>query len=100
MNEPVPVPHSSLREQALVLLESGQHSGNCLLCALHRMLLNRGPFTLSNDLEVVVSPQAEGSGVEPWLLDYEGTRIHFPDDRDLAPREPFIRWHREQVFRG
>ena len=47
-----------------------------------------------------MSPQAEGAGLEPWLLDYEGTTIHSPVDRDLAPREPFIQWHRELGFRG
>ncbi len=71
------------------------------LCSLHHQLFDRGVFTLSDRLEVLVSEYANGStGFEEWLLRFHGKQISIPQRRSYYPEEASIAWHIKEVFKG
>ena len=71
------------------------------LCSLHHKLFDRGVFTLSAKLEVLVSEYANGSvGFEEWLMEFHGKEISFPQRRAYHPNENFTGWHLKEVFKG
>lgn len=71
------------------------------LCSLHHKLFDRGVFTLSEQLEVLVSEYANGSvGFEEWLMEFHGKEINFPQRHAYYPHEDFIGWHLKEVFKG
>lgn len=71
------------------------------LCSLHHKLFDRGAFTLSGKLEILVSDDAYGSvGFEEWLMKFHGEKISFPQRRSYYPHESFIKWHIREVFKG
>lgn len=71
------------------------------LCALHHKLFDRGAFTLSDTLEVLVSDRANGyHGFREWLLQYQGERIRHPQRSQYSPDFQFVSWHTNEVFMG
>ncbi len=71
------------------------------LCSLHHKLFDRGVFTLSEHLEVLVSEYANGSvGFEEWLMRFHGRTINFPQRHSYYPQGNFIGWHMKEVFKG
>ena len=51
------------------------------LCSLHHKLFDRGAFTLSNQLQILVSDDTHGSvGFQEWLLRFHGTESTFRKD--------------------
>ena len=71
------------------------------LCSLHHKLFDRGAFTLSQQLEILVSDDAHGSvGFEEWLMRFHGEEINFPQRQSYYPHESFIDWHIREVFQG
>ena len=71
------------------------------LCSLHHKLFDRGAFTLSDQLEIMVSDDAHGSvGFEEWLMRFHGEKINFPQRQSYYPHESFIDWHIREVFQG
>lgn len=71
------------------------------LCVLHHKLFDRGAFTLSRRLEILVSDDAHGSvGFQEWLIRFHGQQINFPQRRSYYPHESFIGWHVREVFKG
>ena len=71
------------------------------LCSLHHKLFDRGVFTLSAKLEILVSEYAYGSvGFEEWLMEFHGKEINFPQRQAYHPREDFTKWHLREVFKG
>ena len=71
------------------------------LCSLHHKLFDRGAFTLSQQLEILVSDDAHGSvGFEEWLMRFHGEQISFPQRRSYSPHASFIDWHIREVFQG
>ena len=71
------------------------------LCSLHHKLFDRGAFTLSQQLEILVSDDAHGSvGFEEWLRRFHGEQISFPQRRSFYPAPEFIGWHVREVFQG
>ena len=70
------------------------------LCSLHHKLFDRGVFTLSTQLEVLVSEYANGSvGFEEWLMKFHGRKINFPQRRSYYPETESINWHLNEVFK-
>ncbi len=70
------------------------------LCSLHHKLFDRGVFTLSPQLEVLVSEYANGSvGFEEWLMKFHEKKIHSPQRSTYRPHENFIEWHIKEVFK-
>ena len=71
------------------------------LCSLHHKLFDRGAFTLSSQLQILVSDDAHGSvGFEEWLMRFHGREISFPQRQSYYPQEDFIGWHVREVFHG
>jgi putative restriction endonuclease len=71
------------------------------LCSLHHKLFDRGAFTLSDNLEIMVSDRANGrEGFQEWLLRFHGTRIHSPQRATYVPNSDFRIWHVREVFKG
>lgn len=71
------------------------------LCSLHHRLFDRGAFTLSDKLEVLVSEWANGTtGFQEWLMAFHGKEINFPQRETYYPHEAFRRWHTKEVFKG
>ena len=71
------------------------------LCSLHHKLFDRGAFTLSEQREIRVSNDVDGSvGVEEWLKKFEGEKINPPHSQSHYPEVKFISWHIKEVFKG
>ena len=71
------------------------------LCSLHHKLFDRGAFTLSKQLEIMVSDEAYGSiGFQEWLMSFHGEKISFPQRESYYPEVEFIGWHIKEVFKG
>ncbi|MDE0078179.1 MAG: HNH endonuclease [Caldilineaceae bacterium] len=71
------------------------------LCSLHHKLFDRGAFTLSNELEILVSDEAHGSvGFQEWLMCFHGEKLNFPQRQTYYPNDNFTRWHVKEVFQG
>lgn len=71
------------------------------LCSLHHKLFDRGAFTLSQELEVLVSDEAHGSvGFREWLKNFHGKKINFPQRQSYRPDGNYIGWHVKEVFKG
>ena len=71
------------------------------LCSLHHKLFDRGAFTLSEERQILVSKDADGSvGFEEWLMKFHGEKINFPQRMSYYPAVEFIGWHVKEVFKG
>lgn len=71
------------------------------LCTLHHKLFDRGAFTLSPELEIMVSDRAHGSqGFDQWLLRFHGHQIQPPQRVSYLPDQSFRNWHVREVFKG
>ncbi len=70
------------------------------LCSLHHKLFDRGVFTISPLMQVLVSESANGSAMfEHVVLDFHGRELNRPLRAEYAPRETFLEWHVAEVFR-
>ena len=57
------------------------------LCVLHHKLFDRGAFTLSKYLDILVSSDAGGSaGFQEWLMRYHGQKLNLPQRQSLFSR--------------
>ena len=71
------------------------------LCVMHHKLFDRGAYTLSKRLEILVSDDAHGTkGFQEWLMDFHGQTINFPQRPTYYPEMDFIGWHVREVFQG
>ena len=71
------------------------------LCVMHHKLFDRGAFTLSKRLEILVSDDAHGTkGFQEWLMDFHRQKINFPQRQSYYPEVEFIGWHVREVFQG
>ena len=71
------------------------------LCVLHQRLFDRGAFTLTKQLQIMVSDEAYGSaGFQEWLMRYHGQTLSFPQRKSYCPNERYISWHVKEVFQG
>lgn len=69
------------------------------LCSLHHKLFDQGVFTLSEQLEVLVSEYANGStGFGKWLMRFHGKKINPPQSQMYYPRINFIDSHFREDF--
>jgi len=71
------------------------------LCVLHQRLFDRGAFSLSDGLQIMVSDEANGSaGFQEWLMRFHGQQLKFPQRPSYYPDERFVSWHVKEVFQG
>jgi len=71
------------------------------LCTLHHKLFDRGAFTFSDEMKILVSDRANGSeAFNKWLLNYHGQRLSTPNRTIYQPSMSFRTWHVREVFKG
>ena len=71
------------------------------LCAMHHKLFDRGAFSISTEMKIMVSDEANGSlGFNEWLMSFHRKDIRRPQRATSYPKEEFISWHIREVFRG
>jgi putative restriction endonuclease len=71
------------------------------LCSLHHKLFDRGVFTISDSMSVIVSESAHGTrGFQEWVVAYHGKEIRPPQRPNYYPHEDWISWHVREVFQG
>jgi putative restriction endonuclease len=76
-------------------------SNGLALCSMHHKLLDRGAFTVDEELRMLVSQEVSGSsGLEEQLMRFHGKGIRGPQAREFLPAREFLRWHKVEVFRG
>ncbi len=69
------------------------------LCSIHHKLLDVGAFTINHNHEVLVSPKANGAGIDTILIKYQHQRISEPQLTHQYPKPEFLDWHVQEVFK-
>lgn len=70
------------------------------LCAIHHKLFDQGAFTLNSNREILVSNKVNGTtGLQEFLLDFQGNKITLPHKLEYQPKASFVAWHVREVFR-
>ncbi len=70
------------------------------LCSFHHLALDSGAIGLDHSRRIVVSCDVTGSTqIEELLYQYEGKTIQAPQPGISVPREEYIEWHQNQVFK-
>ena len=78
-----------------------KESNGLSLCVLHHRLFDRGVIGINENLEVVISEYANGSGgFNNMVLQYKNRVINSPISEDYIPNSQFISWHLKEVFKG
>jgi putative restriction endonuclease len=75
-------------------------SNGVALCVLHHKMLDKGALHIDEQLRLLVSEAVHGS--DPHLRDLtrlHGSRLQHPQREAYRLREPFVQWHRDEVFR-
>jgi putative restriction endonuclease len=71
------------------------------LCALHHKLFDRGAFTVSTEMDILLSEHLHGhGGFDRHLLEFHGKPIRRPPNPNYLPGERFLSWHHQEVFRS
>ncbi len=71
------------------------------LCAMHHKLFDRGAFSISDKMIIMVSDEANGTlGFNEWLMTFHKHEIRKPQKMICYPKIEFITWHIREVFRG
>jgi putative restriction endonuclease len=70
------------------------------LCSLHHKFLDVGAFTVDADHRFIVSPKANGPGLQEALLSYQGTVLQYPTKKNHYPEHEFLDWHVNEVFKA
>lgn len=71
------------------------------LCSQHHKVFDLGAFTVTPDDAMIVCSQelAGGRGLR-WLLDFHGERLRPPQSPSYRPRDEYLDWHRNNIFKG
>ncbi len=78
-----------------------EENNGLALCSLHHKLFDRGAFTITAKMKMVVSETAHGShGMDEWLLAFHGKDIRPPQRSSYYPKVNFVNWHVKEVFKG
>ena len=68
---------------------------------MHHKLFDRGVYTLTDSMKMIVSEDAHGTnGFEEWVMRFHGKTIRLPQSPTYKPNETFLDWHVKEVFRG
>ena len=80
----------------------GPDEGNngLALCTVHHHLLDKGAYTIRENMTIEVSPRPTGGqSLQKWLKDFDGSRIAKPTDASCEPNPAYLNWHRREVFK-
>ena len=70
------------------------------LCVLHHKAFDLGAFTVQCDGRTIVcSQQLSGSTNVDWLIGFHGKRLRKPQSSEYRPRQKYLDWHRDTIFR-
>jgi len=70
------------------------------LRALHHRMFDRGAFTISENLRILISQRVYGTkGISEWLLRYHDQYMLKPQSKMFFPDSEYLMWHKNQVFR-
>lgn len=75
-------------------------SNGLALCALHHKAFDLGAFTLDSDGRILISADVCGVGVEDAIGRYHNRPIRPRAGDGGMPTDRYLKWHRDQVFRG
>lgn len=64
------------------------------LCRLHHWAYDTGWLAISDEYKVLVTDNPEVEGYEEFAQ-YEGVKLHIPENEDLQPHVRYLRAHRE-----
>jgi putative restriction endonuclease len=71
------------------------------LCCLHHKLFDIGAFTLGEERRVLISEQAHGTQqFDEILMRHHGRHLNAPVRAEHHPAQPYVEWHRSEVFKG
>jgi len=75
-------------------------SNGIALCVMHHRGLDRGAFTLDDQLQVEVSPRMvkEAARDSDLFWRYQGVKLELPERSDHRPHSAHVDWHRREVF--
>jgi putative restriction endonuclease len=78
-----------------------EEANGLALCTLHHKLFDRGVFTLSSSMSVIVSEAADGTrGFQEWVVTFHDKAIRPPQRPTYYPDENWVAWHVREVFQG
>jgi putative restriction endonuclease len=78
-----------------------EESNGLALCTLHHKLFDRGVFTLSDKMNVIVSESAHGTrGFQEWVIAFHGKPIRQAQRPTYYPDRIAVEWHVKEVFQG
>ena len=78
-----------------------EESNGLALCTMHHKLFDRGVFTLSDKLTVVVCESANGTkGFQEWVIAFHGSSIRAPQRPNYYPDKVAVEWHISEVFQS
>jgi putative restriction endonuclease len=68
---------------------------------MHHKLFDRGVFTLSGKMKVIVSESANGTkGFQEWVIAFHGSSIRAPQRPNYYPDKVAVEWHVSEVFQS
>ena len=72
------------------------------LCVLHHELFDWGALTIEpGSLQIRVASDVPDNATDKWLGSYEGASLNsVPAGHDSRPRDEYLNWHHENVFKG
>jgi putative restriction endonuclease len=78
-----------------------EESNGLALCTMHHKLFDRGVFTLSEKMRVIVSESANGTkGFQEWVITFHGSSIRAPQRPNYYPDKVAVEWHVSEVFQS
>lgn len=77
-------------------------SNGLALCSLHHKVFDLGGFTVLPETYQLTFSQSivASDSVKHILLGYHGAGLILPQSRAYYPGQPFLDWHRSEVFKG
>lgn len=70
------------------------------LCVVHHKALDRGVIGLTTEMTIIISADLHGlCGAKEWFETFKGRVIRAPTRSEWRPKESYLNWHYEQVFR-
>lgn len=68
---------------------------------MHRKLFDRGVFTLSDKLHIIVLESASGTrGFQKRVTAFHGAALRPPQSPSYYPAKSVVEWHVREVFQG
>ena len=78
-----------------------EESNGLALCTMHHKLFDRGVFTLSEKMKVIVSASANGTkGFQEWVIAFHGSSIRALQRQNYYPDKVAVEWHVSEVFKS